>query len=455
MTRSVTSPGSSTPLGSVTRRRSLALVAAAAVAALALTGCTPGTTGDTEVVTVRLWDPQVAEAYEASFAEFEQANPGVRVEVSVIPWADYFTRLRTDLATGSIDDIFWTNAGNVAAYAEAGRLLDISAAIGVDPGWSANVVEQYTVGGSLWGVPQLTDPGIGILYNAELLEAAGVPVEAVEQLRWDPSGADDTLRELATALTLDTSGRTPDAADFDASRVQQYGYSAGNDLNAITINFIGSNGGAWQRGDEFVFDSPESTAAVEYVVDLVTERHVAPPAADTNPPTGGDTARDLFLQGRIALFQTGAYNLANVLEGASFEWGIAPLPTGPARAISVTNGIIAAGRTDSAHPQAQLAVLEWLGSAEGSRPIGETGSALPAVLEAQAGFFEFWAGQGVDVSPLMDVLGNGFVQAPQGARYAAAEEAYRPILNEIFLGRRPVAEGLAAAAAAANAAMRE
>jgi multiple sugar transport system substrate-binding protein len=54
---------------------------------------------------------------------------------------------------------------------------------------------------------------------------------------------------------------------------------------------------------------------------------------------------------------------------------------------------------------------------------------------------------------MLTVLDNGVVQAPQGARYAAAQDAYQPILNDLFLGRRPVPEGTREAARAANAAM--
>ncbi len=41
-------------------------------------------------------------------------------------------------------------------------------------------------------------------------------------------------------------------------------------------------------------------------MDLINKEHVAPSAADTND--NGDFSRDQFLQGKIALFQSGAYN---------------------------------------------------------------------------------------------------------------------------------------------------
>ena len=68
--------------------------------------------------------------------------------------------------------------------------------------------------------------------------------------------------------------------------------------------------------------APRANAAVGYLVDLINKEHVAPSAADTND--NGDFSRDQFLQGKIALFQSGSYNLANVAEGASFEWAWLP-----------------------------------------------------------------------------------------------------------------------------------
>jgi len=403
-------------------------------------------------VTVRLWDQKVAEAYRASFDKFEALHPEIRVDVRVVPWSDYWTLLRTDIASGAVDDIFWVNAANYRPYADSGDLVDISEALPADAesAWTPQVVAQYTHGGRLWGVPQLTDPGIGILYNANHLREAGLSPEALNALYWDPRSKGDSLRAIAKTLTLDINGLNPESVGFDPSKVRQWGYSASNDLNAILLQFLGSNGASWQQGDSFTFDTSAGREALQYVVDLIAVEGVAPPASDTNPPTGNDAALRLFLEGRLALFQTGAYNLANVQESVAFDWGVAEIPVGPLGAISVTNGVVAAGWAGTEHPTAQREVLGWLGSVEGSKPIGSHGAALPAVLGAQSEYFEYWRSNGVDISPMLDVLGNGSIQAPRGNRYAAAEEAYRPIFNQIFLGDLTVSAGLRAAQAAAN-----
>lgn len=441
------------------RRSTLvAVIAAAAVVVgggigigVAVAGSSAGQKHET--VTMRLWDDQVAKSYRNSFAEFEKQNPGIDVKVTVVPWADYFAKLRTDIGGNSIDDIFWVNSGNFEDYAKAGDLLDVTKTFGADAlkAWQPSVVRQYTQNGSLWGIPQLADPGIGLFYNADLLERAGLGPSDLKDLHWDPTGRDDTLLPVLQKLTLDANGRNAASPGFDPSRIVQYGYNAGNDLNAIYINYLGSNGAALQNGTKFVFDSKQGQEAFQYIVDLINKYHVAPSAADTNE--NGDFSLGQFTQGRMALFQSGSYNLANIEQGAAFKWGIAPLPAGPKGAISVTNGVVAAANAHSSHPDAVRKVLAWLGSTEGSRAIGANGSASPAVIGAQQTYLDYWKRQGVDVSPLEDVLGNGTVQAPQGANWQAAQDAFGPVFEEVFLGRVPVPAGLGQAQDAANKAM--
>lgn len=413
-----------------------------------------GSGGGSETVTMRVWDEQVAKSYEKSFARFHEKNPDITVKVDVVPWSDYWTKLRTDIAGKTVDDIFWVNSGNFESYAANGDLMDITKVLGdsAQEDWQASVVEQYTRSGALWGVPQLADPGIALYYNGELLEDAGLAPADIRDLHWDPTGANDTLLPVLQRLTKDANGVRANEPGFDPTKVVQYGFNAGNDLNAIYINFLGSNGAAFQDGSEFVFASAEGKQAFQYLVDLVNKYHVAPSASDTN--TNPNFSRDQFLQGKMALFESGSYNLANVQEGAAFAWGLAPMPAGPEGAVSVTNGVVAAANARTEHPEDVKKVLRWLASTDGSKPIGAKGAASPAVLGAQASYLSYWKSKGVDVGPMFDVLENGTVQAPQGANWAAAQDAFGPIFEEIFLGRTAVAEGLDEAQSAANKAMR-
>ena len=390
------------------------------------------------VVTVRLWDQQVAAAYRRSFDEFTRRHPAIEVRVNVVAYASYFDALRADVAGGSADDIFWISNAYFAPYADSRRLVDITNTMGPQAAarWEPSVVEQFTRRGTLWGVPQLTDAGIALYYNADLLSAAGVDPATLNTLRWSSDDAVDTLRPLLARVAGD--------------RTRQWAYNAANDLQGIYLNYIGSAGGVFADGDRFAFDNPQAAEAFRYLVRLINVDRVSPPASDTND--NGDFSRNMFLQGRMALFQSGTYNLAQVESNAGFRWGVALLPAGPVGRVSVTNGIAAAANSASPHPEAVREVLEWMGSADGNAYLGVSGAAVPAVLAAQRTYLDYWAGKRVDVTPFFDVLRGPRIPAPGGAGFAAGFDALKPYFDEMFLGRLDVGQALARAQAAANAA---
>ncbi|MCW4459127.1 sugar ABC transporter substrate-binding protein [Microbacterium sp. MPKO10] len=438
-------------------KRILKSAAIAAASALMLSACAASDTTEASTTTVsfRLWDETVAQAYEASFDEFEKQNPNITVNINVVPWGDYWTKLRTDVAGGTMDDVFWINNSYYGAYVDSGNLMDVGAVMGASAAeaWEPSVVDQFTRNDTLWGVPQLYDAGIAVYYNADLLEKAGVDPEALDDLTWDPEEPkNDTYLAMAKKLTIDANGKTAETEAFDEKNIAQYGTNLAYDLQAVLLPFIGSNGGHFQDGDEFAFADDKSAQAIDYLVKAINKQHVAPSAADTNDD--GDFSLNTFTQGKMALFQSGLYNLKNVSQNADFGWGVAMLPAGPEGRVSVTNGIVAAGNAASENKDAVKKVLGWLGSEEGNAYLGVDGAAVPGVVAAQDTYFDFWKKKDVDVSPFFDVVSDGkTIPAPTGPNYSKGFEQYDPIFKEIFAGTVKPLDGLEQAQAAANGAI--
>jgi multiple sugar transport system substrate-binding protein len=431
-----------------------------ASAVLLATACSPGASddddggtsdGDVTTVTFRLWDEAAAAAYEESFAAFTEENPDIRVEIEEVPWANYWEQLPLDIQAGEMADIFWTNTSNFGIYADSGNLLDISEALGDDHDeWNQSAIDLYTRDGSLWGVPQLTD-SIALYYNKTLLDAAGIdPTE----LAWNPDPAQDTLLPALQQLTTDSAGVTAAEPGFDPDSVDVWGFNAQNDLQAIYIDFLAQNGAQFQDGDQFAFDSPEGVAAFQYLVDLINTHHVSPPAADTN--ANGDLARELFVQGRMALFQSGQYSLPATQDiGDAFEWGVVPMVAGPEGRIGVVHSVAALANAQTENPEAVTEVLRWIGSAEGQSYLAESGAAFPAAVEAQQTFTDFWTEQGVDTQAFVDQAAGQSTPAPLGPSANAGLTALGGYFPDMFLGTVPVEEALAEAQAAANEAIAE
>lgn len=436
-------------------KRFTSLAAVIAASALVLTGCAAADTTEDEPtrLTFRLWDETVAKSYEKSFAAFEKENPGIKVDVNVVPWNDYFTKLRTDVAGKSMDDLFWVNNSYFGAYADSGNLVDIGATLGegAKKDWEPSVVDQFTRNEKLWGVPQLYDAGIAVYYNKTLLEAAGIDPKELDDLEWSPDAEQDTFLPVAKKLTKDAAGVSADAAGFNPKSLAQYGTNISYDLQAILLPYIGSNGGVFQDGDDFAFSDGKTVEAVEYLVNAINKAHVAPAAADTN---GTDFSRDAFLQGKLALFQSGLYNLKNISDDADFDWGVASIPAGPEGRVSVTNGVVVAGNAASKQQPEVKKLLSWLGSKKGNAFLGASGAAVPGVKSAQSTYFDFWEKKDVDVAPFFDVIKDAdTIPAPTGPNFGTGFAEYDPIFQEIFKGTIAPKDGLQKAQAAANAAL--
>lgn len=411
----------------------LALAAVLLVAAVLWLGRDGDGSGRT-VLGLRIWDESLVPAYRASLAEFEQANPDIDVRITVVPWSSYQQKLRLDVAGGTADDLFWTNL--YEDYADAGRVIDIGAALGPEAvtAWDPSAVAQYTRDGKLWAVPQFVDAGTAVYYNRDLLAAAHVDPAELNALRWNPDG-DDALRPLLRRLAA----------------VAPYAYNGGRDFQSVELPYLGSAGARFQDDrDHFVFDSPQGVAAFDYLVRLIADG-LTPSPADTN--TNPDFAKNAFLRGKLALFQSGTFNLAQIAEQARFAWGVALLPAGPAGRVSTNNALGVAGNAATRHPDAVRRVLAWLGSGAGNRFLAEGGAAIPAVVSEQHRYRDYWAGKGVDVAPFFDVLRGPRISSGGGPGFPAALRAVDPILAEMYLGRIPVPEALSRARAAAEEAV--
>lgn len=408
--------------------------------------------GDKGTLTFRLWDENAVAAYEESFAAFTEQS-GWNVSIDVVPWADYWTRLPLDVASGDAADVYWMNSANYVLYKDSGDLLDINEVVpdGASQ-WEKAVVDLYSRDGGLWGVPQIWD-SIAVFYNKALVEEAGVDPSA---LAFDPAADTDSLREAGRKLTVDGEGRHPGEDGFDVDSRAQFGFNSQADRQAIIGPMLASNGAQWQDEDVYTFASPEGIEAFQYMADLINVENIAPSAADTNE--NGDFTRDLFTQGKLALFQSGPYNLLPVSDGVadSFEWALAAPVAGPDGAKSLVHGVVAVGNAKAdEEQQAGIAeLLTWLGSKDGQLPLAEQGVSFPGHVDAQDAYIEFWKGKGVDVSVFVEAAKNP-AEADTGARANAGLTAAMPIFQEVFIGRLSAADGIPQAQEEGNAAMAE
>ena len=417
------------------RRKSFATLTIGAMVALVSACGGSGDDGGKTTLTYRLWDDQQQKGYEKVFAAFEDEHPDIDVEIEIQPYDQYWTKLVTELGSGTAPDLFWMTPANFPELVSQGALMDVGPALeqsGVaTDAYHENVVESFTYEDELYAVPK--DWGMpGLLYNKTIFEAAGVEMPT-EPLTWAPDGS-GTFLPLMRKLTVDAGGKHPDEAGFDANNVKQWGFASWNHSGTQWLNWIASNGGTTidEPYGKFTFDEPKSVAALQWAVDLISKWHVSPPASQTNPPAG--RATEMFQRGEVAVFPANNALLPFVAPDSSFPIGTASMPEGEGGRVVVINGLGEAIFSETEHPDEAQQLAAFLATPEAQTIMATDGYVFPALNDLAPQYVEYWKGKGIDTQPFLDEARGETVNFPIVTGFTAAEPKINQIFNDMYLG---------------------
>jgi len=172
--------------------------AAAGFAALAATANTAS--AETVIKWLHLENQEpVVEVWRQVADEFEQANPGVTIEMQFLENQAFKAKLPTLLQSSEIPSLFYTWGGGVLkAQSETGVLRDISPALDADNNKWRDTLKPSSIAGmtfddKVWAAPVLNGV-VSFFYNKELFDKAGVDGTSIET--WDDfMGAVQTLKD--------------------------------------------------------------------------------------------------------------------------------------------------------------------------------------------------------------------------------------------------------------------
>lgn len=169
-----------------------AMAATAAVALIALAGCSPAAESGSEVTTIKVlhWEVGGPEFWEASIAAFEEANPTIRVEAEVVPFDRYPEVQGPYIASSQGPDVMANNAGlelfdRAAAYVP---LPDDVKAAAADLVTYSGACVGFDTNADCFGLP-FSYQGNIMYYNKQVLAEAGL----------DPEAPPRTIEEFADA----------------------------------------------------------------------------------------------------------------------------------------------------------------------------------------------------------------------------------------------------------------
>lgn len=199
-------------------RTSVAAIAAVSLVSLtAACSSTPANEAQDGPVEIRFswWGNEGrAQLTTKAIAEFEAANPDIKVKPEYGDISGYFDKLATQVAANDAPDVITMGGAYPAEYANRGALLDLSKVSGaldlsaMDPG----ALENGQVQGTQYGVSTGAN-ALAIVVNPAVFAAAGVPLPDDSTWDWDDfaqTAADITAKSpkgtygTATVLTHDS-----------------------------------------------------------------------------------------------------------------------------------------------------------------------------------------------------------------------------------------------------------
>lgn len=190
------------------RARLLAASVALATGVLGMAGCSDSDSGSSKdsggKVTMTFWHNATTgdgkAFWDKTVADFEAANPNVKIEIQTIQNEDLDGKLQTALNSGDAPDVFLQRGGGkMAAMVKAGQLMDVTSSITDETKKviSAGSFKAQTIDDKVYAMPVAVLPG-GFFYSKDAFAKAGI------------AQTPTTLAELQTAVDkLKAAGTQP------------------------------------------------------------------------------------------------------------------------------------------------------------------------------------------------------------------------------------------------------
>lgn len=319
-------------------------------------------------------NPEEQKAYEATVKKFEEANPGVKVEIIMTAPDQYVTKLKAAIAGKNVPDVFYFEPGDLKAYVHSGVLLDLTsyfqdnAKIDLNNIWKFGVdyyrYDGNKVGqGSLYGLPKDVGP-FALGYNKTMFEKAGVPLPDKDKpYTWDE------FIKVNQQLTKDTNGD---------GKIDQFG--TGLNVNWSLQAFVWSNGADWldESRTKVTIDDPKFAEALQYFADMQNKYKITPSIEEAQTL---DTYQR-WMKGELAFFPVGPWDLATY-DKLPFEYDLIPWPAGSTGKPATFTGSLGIGvSAKSKHPKEAAELVYYLtASPEGQQALADAKVQLPNLID--------------------------------------------------------------------------
>ncbi|WP_295839230.1 sugar ABC transporter substrate-binding protein [uncultured Microbacterium sp.] len=249
------------------RRNAIKLVgvAAAATTLLAMAGCSSSNSGGTSAdgdVTIEFaqwWEPELGDGeFRGLMDQFEQENPGIKVDLVSGPYASTKEQLFAGAASGTMPDVVGLDGAWVSDFAKQGVIADLSelmSSSGYDDGQLAS---QIQVDGSTYMIP-VVNFVYPMFTNDGLLSQAGVTTPPSTRTEFA-----DAAKKI-TALGGDVSGW-----------VLPLSLEAPNGVQNDVMSWVWASGGSMLKDGQPDLTNSDVSSATDFIQQMWDDKVIAP-----------------------------------------------------------------------------------------------------------------------------------------------------------------------------------
>jgi len=261
---------------------------------------------------VNAFSPSETDLVKKVAANYMAAHPDVKIDVLGYDPATYDTKLLSDIAAGTLPDIFVSADVYTKPFFDSGLTADLLPYMnktGPKPAdFDQNFITLAQYQGKVGFLPRAADVVV-LYYNKTKFDAAGV---AHPTDQW-------TLDDLAAAAAK----LTKKAAD---GTVTQYGFTANYTWWAYWVPLIVAQGGKILSDDnkQAVFNSPEGISAWDYIFSNIKNGSFVSPSVQKT--MGGEYGP--FINGTAAMTATIRGLTPSFRAGLKDDWDVALMPKG-------------------------------------------------------------------------------------------------------------------------------
>ncbi len=335
-------------------------------------------------VTIDFWIPAGRGRDEGTAAvveAFESQNPNINVEVTAIPFGEFFDALQVAYAGNNPPDAALIDGVAIQNLAYNGALLPIEDIFSEEDmaDFMTDRIEMVTLDGHMYGAPW-TNAANAMYYNVDMLEAAGVEAPQALEDAWTwPEFVENinTVRAHQAEQGNEVWGmigfNSPLSGTFFTWTIIRSNSSPGEPLwEGISLDFTTLSG---------YIDSPEAMEAYEFYQSLYNEGFM---------PT--DNIPDAFGNGLTATFYA-IPPTGSVLQRTfpDLNWSVMPIPH-LKTALSHTGSFAPGVAARSDNPEEAKQFLAYFTSIEGFITYQNVTKVMPGRVSAQQQLPEFQEG---------------------------------------------------------------